>query len=137
MAAVIGCCCWLPSQQGKEGHRGGPGKANGPSSGGEECTGRGIEASDADHAKANKLVADIRGHRSRHTVTELVVWEQGEARMLKKVAMLNVMRAKEGKCAADAEAAQAETSKKATEQRAALTICRLSLQQQRNRRKML
>ena len=36
--------------------------------------------------------------------------------------MLNLMWAKAGKCAADAEAAQAETSKKATQQPAALTI---------------
>ena len=43
--------------------------------------------------------------------------------------MLNLNRAKAGKCAADAEAAQAETSKKTTQQQAALTICRLSLQQ--------
>ena len=82
-------------------------------------------------------MADIRGHWSRHTVTELVVWQQGEARVLKEAAMLNVMQDKEGKCAADAEAAQAETSKKVTEQWAALTICGLSLQQQRNRGGML
>ena len=49
---------------------------------------RHIEARNADHAKANKLVADIRGHWSRHT--ELVVLQQGEARMLKEFEMLTV-----------------------------------------------
>ena len=70
-------------------------KAKEPSSGGKECTGRGIEASNADHARAGTLVAGIRGHWSRHN--ELVVLQQGEARVLKEAEMLNVMRAKAGK----------------------------------------
>ena len=36
--------------------------------------------------------------------------QQGEARMLDEFEMLNVMWAKAGKCATDAEAAESETS---------------------------